>query len=458
MNVADKFVITQETIGKRIEIEIDDVRFCELYDAKEVLSAAFSLEEKYELLLMNFLEFEKEILSNTAEYFLFDHKEYSDFFDIRLKINQRVVNFLTSCRLYVDHAKSHIKTCLPNTLFVRDKVDRLFNDEFDQYFEYRFCEKLRNHVQHQSLAVHSVNQDSRWQRDQRVETTKVYAFKAELEDSKSFSKKYLAELPDKIELISVFKKYIELLSKIQSKIRILIKEYVDLSRDLIEGCIAEYSNQNDSDVIGLAAIYFKCDDENNLNKHKKVPLLLEWDNVRIKLESKNRKLVKFSHRKIETVDEKPDVLQNRIRNVAQVTRDVIEGIPKDKRDVGLEYFPEGACGHASVIVGQCLMDFLNIEFDYFAGSFQNVDSYQSHAWLQNKDFIVDITADQFDDVDIKVWVTTNSKWHQDLLGKPIHKATLEEYDRGAMIPLAPFYEQIKEMITSELVKLNFKNG
>ena len=70
MSAAERFVITQEIIGKRVEIEIDDVKFCELFEAKETLSAAFSLEEKYELLLMNFLELEKEVLNNSAEHSL----------------------------------------------------------------------------------------------------------------------------------------------------------------------------------------------------------------------------------------------------------------------------------------------------------------------------------------------------------------------------------------------------
>ena len=450
MSAVDRFVITQEIIGKRVEIDIDDVKFCELYEAKETLSAAFSLEEKYELLLMNFLDLEKEVLSNSAEYSLFDQREYSDFFDIRLKINRRVVNFLTSCRLYVDHAKKHIKTCLPQSVTLKDQINHLFNEEFDQHFEYRFCEKLRNHVQHQGLAVHTVTQGGMWINHQRVDTTKVYSLKSELQYSDSFNQKYLSEMPDKVELISVFKKYIEVLSHIHAKSRKLIEESVQLSRSTIEKCISDYSNHNDGDVVGLSASHYKSDKNDKQERFNRVPLLLEWDDVRIKLEKKNRQLLKFSHRKVESVDEKPDVLQNRIRIVAEVTRNAIENYPKAKRDIGLQNFPRGACGHASAILGQCLKDFLGIEFDYVAGQFKDKANLPSHAWLQSKDYIVDITADQFEDIDIKVWVTAKSNWHQDLDGRKVHAATFEYYDKGAMVPLAPFYQQIKGNIASEL--------
>ena len=457
MSAAERFVITQDIIGKRAEIDIDDVKFCELYEAKEVLSAAFALEEKYELLLMNFLELEKEVLGNSAEYSLFDQREYSDFFDIRLKINRRVVNFLTSCRLYVDHAKKHIRNCLPETVDLKDQVNHLFNEEFDQYFEYRFCEKLRNHVQHQSLAVHTVTQGGMWKNDQRVETTKVYALRSELQHSDSFNKKYLSEMPDKVELISVFKKYIELLSNIHSKSRNLIKASVQSARCTIEEVIANYSSHNDGDVIGLSATHYKNAENGKQEKLKTVPILLEWDDVRIKLEKKNGQLLKFSHRKVESVDEKPNVLQNRIRIIAEITRKAIENFPKDKRDVGLQRFPHGSCGHATAILGQCLKDFLGIEFDYVAGQFKEKDNSPSHAWLQNKDFIIDITADQFEEIDIKVWVTSKSKWHQNLEGKVLHKATFEDYDKGALMPLEPFYEILKAIIVSNLEERNISS-
>ena len=450
MKKDDKFVITQETIGERIEIAINDVKFCSLYNAKETLSAAFSLEEKYQLLLMNFLELEKEVLNSSLEYRLFNHTEYSEFFDIRLKINQRVVNFLTSCRLYVDHAKSHIKRCLPPDIYVKDRVECLFNDEFDQYFEYRFCEKLRNHVQHQSLAVHIVSHGLIWVGDQRVETTKLYAKKSQLEDSKSFTKRYLNELPEKIELITVFKKYIELISKIQSKIRLLIKDSIVHSRHIIEECISTYTTENKGENAGLAAIHFKNNEQGEFYKHCSFPLFLDWDDLRIKLENKNVELVGFSHQKIETAYEKPVVLQTQLRQIAEAVRKVIENVPLKERVVGLQHFPNGSCGDASAILGQYLADSLNIDFDYCCGFLDEGANRVSHAWLQNDDFIIDITADQFADIDIKIWVTLKSKWHVKWFGKKQSKATFEFYDKGALMPLEPFYQKIKPLIDAEM--------
>ena len=64
-----------------------------------------------------------------------------------------------------------------------------------------------------------------------------------------------------------------------------------------------------------------------------------------------------------------------------------------------------------------------------AGQFKDKENLPSHAWLQNKEFIVDITADQFEDIYIKVWVTSQSKWHQGLDGTKVHAASFECYDK-----------------------------
>ena len=73
-------------------------------------------------------------------------------------------------------------------------------------------------------------------------------------------------------------------------------------------------------------------------------------------------------------------------------------------------------------------------FDYVLGEkgVPGPDSTErSHAWLQRDDLIVDITADQFGEVDEEVIVTRDSEWHASWRTTTDHEADYEVYDESA---------------------------
>lgn len=61
------------------------------------------------------------------------------------------------------------------------------------------------------------------------------------------------------------------------------------------------------------------------------------------------------------------------------------------RSRGLADFPEGACGDASLLLGQLLSDEGLGQWWYCTGHLNG----NSHAWLERGGVIVDLTADQF---------------------------------------------------------------
>jgi hypothetical protein len=76
-------------------------------------------------------------------------------------------------------------------------------------------------------------------------------------------------------------------------------------------------------------------------------------------------------------------------------------------------FPRGTCGDTALVLGAFLVDAGYIGFEYICGEMQKSDgSSSSHAWLQRNDFVIDITADQFHDMDAAVIVSENSAWHR----------------------------------------------
>ena len=60
-------------------------------------------------------------------------------------------------------------------------------------------------------------------------------------------------------------------------------------------------------------------------------------------------------------------------------------------------FPAGCCGDATDLLGLYLLKYHGLESYYVCGHGLGDNSSQTHAWLVCQGYIIDITADQFND-------------------------------------------------------------
>lgn len=289
-----KYLVTILTTGNNPELVINESKFEQLKQAKECLSEILSFEEKYELLLSNYMELEKECLLISAQNMVYEDNEYMNFFDIKLLFNQRIVNLLTTSRLYIDQLSQHIKACNLNI-----DIKSFFSYEYDNNFEYRFMEALRNYVQHRGLAVHFTSIGSNWTSlddDGEIQfKTRVYTKKDEVEKDSAFKKSVAKEMPDKVDIIYASRSYIESISKVHCNIRKILSDVAISSRQIVEEIIHEYEKISNGKSIGLGIVCL----ENNGKYDEildKFYITLEWDNIRIKLERKNQSLVNLRKR------------------------------------------------------------------------------------------------------------------------------------------------------------------
>lgn len=104
-------------------------------------------------------------------------------------------------------------------------------------------------------------------------------------------------------------------------------------------------------------------------------------------------------------------------------------------------FPKGACGNATILLGEYLKENGCGQFQYRSGERGD----WTHAWLELKGTIIDITADQFDDQTEPVMVTKDRTWHDTFkqTDKP-HPARISKYDSG--------YQQIARLAYEAIVK------
>ncbi|SNT62833.1 hypothetical protein SAMN05216276_10947 [Streptosporangium subroseum] len=86
-------------------------------------------------------------------------------------------------------------------------------------------------------------------------------------------------------------------------------------------------------------------------------------------------------------------------------------------------FPRASCGDTCEMLGQFLIDSNLGIWTYRTG----IDSSNSsHAYLERNGLLLDITADQFDDVSTPVMLTEDQTWHRQFsLTAGSHAASLE---------------------------------
>jgi hypothetical protein len=290
-----KYLLCITTFDNVPDIEITYSEYRDLECAHQILSNAKDIEVKYDIVISNYLEFEKQILQNAATFMIRNITDYQSIFEIQQSLNIRMVNLLTATRLYIDQLKRNVINCFPKEPPADDIVNKFFSNEYDENKEYRFMEALRNYVQHRGMPVHMTQHGQRWtslEGDGLLEYNLELSsdFSRLMQDSK-FKKSVLNEINEKIDLKASTRSYIESISNIHESVRGFIAVPVMEARQLIENTHLRFPSKYGKNLTSLTA----CKQADG-GKLKSLPLLLEWDNVRLELQKRNKKLINLSKR------------------------------------------------------------------------------------------------------------------------------------------------------------------
>jgi hypothetical protein len=291
------YFLRQLVLSRTPEISITDDEFQALKVARNVLTSAFALEEAYDLVVGNYIELEQDVLSASVSEACRHAQAYNDFFGLRSTINRRFVNLLSACRSYIDQTPQLLTNSTENPKHAREQFKTCLNESYDASFSYRFLEALRNHVQHCGLAVHRVSINSRWtdnENNRRLEVSvEPFATRKFLSLDSKFKKCVLEETPEDIPLLGHLRTYMEAIGNAHEVVRSAVSASTIRARTSIEAHVKAYANINDGVTIGLAAVAA----EGHPQEHKEtVPLFLEWDDVRLKLEKRNSNLKGLANR------------------------------------------------------------------------------------------------------------------------------------------------------------------
>jgi hypothetical protein len=284
-----KYLICVNTLDKTPEIEITADEYTELENARRILLNAQAIEIKYDILITNFLEFEKQLLNNTATFMVRVSAEYNDLFEIRQNLNIRVVNLHTSGKLYKDQLNQNVTKCVPEILHIKETIKELFDKESLENIEYRFIELLRDHVQHTGLPVHWIQLNLNRipsDEDGLLEFNLELGLElSQLKEDRLYKKCNLNGLGENINLKSAIRSYIESISKVHESARSIIANSVTKARELIEKIHFHYRPIYNGSLSGLCAMK-----KTDLGQFTSIPLLLDWDNIRLELQKRNKTL------------------------------------------------------------------------------------------------------------------------------------------------------------------------
>lgn len=227
-------------------LEINSDYFKKLSIAKESLLAILQIEERYEIVLSNYLKLEEGLFRKALTYFISNDFSHTSTTLERVEFNSQYANILTSIRMYLDQMDRDFKKTFPEIANPKEFRTR----EYENNLSYRFMEKLRSFVQHKDLPVHDVELKSGWKEEQFQIKVNIYCRKSELD----FSKNLLQQLDDKIDLKLMMRAYVRSLSCIHQDVRKLVESRFNESASLMRKTISEFEKSSNKENGILMAI------------------------------------------------------------------------------------------------------------------------------------------------------------------------------------------------------------
>lgn len=277
-------------------VEISNEDFDLLRMARTHLFEALSIEEKLNLVLENYAEFEQELFNCSVNNMLFQATDWSSSIDEIHVVNRRIINLLTTGRLYIDQVAHNIRSIYGADSEQEKVVKKQTSQEYDSDFPgYRIMEAMRNYVQHRELPIRGLSKNMR-RTEKESEVFMKHTIKLSIDintlgEDKKFKSKILTELQrlgEAVEFTPLFRQYLGSIGKIHLKIRELLSSDLLVWEKQIQYLLSQYQ-ESTGYIDGLSAI---VTDESEITET--ISIFEDVIERRQMLENKNRYLTHYS--------------------------------------------------------------------------------------------------------------------------------------------------------------------
>lgn len=228
-------------------LEIPKSRYENLAFQLSVMSFAITVEENFDAVCENYFELENELMFIIHREMLFSVSN-AEYYTINGKISRRVLNFLSSTRLYIDQLPSQVaKIFGTKSAPERDVIKNHIKWAYDDRLGYRALEALRNYSQHYAHPIHNTIFGSSWSRMNNRPTMR-HSISPRMNIDKlaadgKFKKSVLDELRalgEEIQFKPLVRDYMEGLGQIHGQAREIIKPALENAKMIISAARSDY--------------------------------------------------------------------------------------------------------------------------------------------------------------------------------------------------------------------------
>ena len=286
-----KYVIYSKCLSNGFEDIVDEKTYNELSQSKEILFEARSKENIYNIILMNYYEFEQELFKILLNNEIFN-SSYQNFNDYSSKIEQRILNLLSAITLYMDSFKfeESIEKYPKSLINEFAMVDKYIKNTQKNDKKIKIMKFLRNHIQHNGLLIENFSLNGVNLTDKlREQTVKFHMDKNKIK-ANWFKVENFIDIEDEIDLKKSIREYMDFISNVHSHFREVTNMKILSSRESFEDIIKKYDKYK----------YLFVAEKDNTGKVDEISILLDWDNVRIEMTNKNRVPKSFKRHSINT--------------------------------------------------------------------------------------------------------------------------------------------------------------
>jgi hypothetical protein len=297
-----KYAIIRMTLGSSGVIDIDKSEYNLIKIARTKLFEAFYLEQKFDLVIENFYEYETELLSMASRVMIYQHADYFSMTRERDLINRRIVNLLGACRMYLRQSVEHIKNMYGKDSQELDLFVKEQNLMYDQNLGYRTMEALRNYVQHRNFPIHSIKfpQQKIYDREDIQFLSRVVPLinVLSLEEDGEFNKTILGQLKNiqknnYVDFKPLIREHIECIGKVHEKARELTRQDLVSWENILDETIAKFQEKFGKEISTVSIATVNEEDGTWIEQKS---IFKEFIQIRQDLERKNRSFINLKRR------------------------------------------------------------------------------------------------------------------------------------------------------------------
>jgi hypothetical protein len=131
-------------MGSHSKAIVDESEYIACGSAVDGLQHICDVEEKYENLIENYIDWEGAISQQTLRQMVSVEIGYNEVQALRKLASRKLANLLASARLYLDSLPKHAKQILPGNTAALAQIKEATNIQYESRLSYRLMEALRN--------------------------------------------------------------------------------------------------------------------------------------------------------------------------------------------------------------------------------------------------------------------------------------------------------------------------